>query len=501
MSTLTYPVRVDASLEPQLNRWLWLVKWLLVLPHYVVLAFLWLAFAVLSVVAFVAIAITGRYPRQIFDFNVGVLRWSWRVAYYAYGALGTDRYPPFTLAEVPDYPAHLEVPYPEHLSRGLVLVKWWLLAIPHYLVVGIFVGGGIYAAKEATAAQQTPWIWGGGLIGLLVLVAAVVLLFTGRYPRSIFDLVLGLNRWVLRVATYAGLMTDEYPPFRLDMGPDDPGSRRLAMSAPVSPSEAPPAPSPASGSPAPASTGQPPHAPPPASGPSGTWSAGRVVAMVLGCLVFLLGGGLVAGGVTLAVAQGTVKDGTGFYMSGEQSFQTATHAIQSGNLETKIADGAQFVPDRLLGDTKLTITPLDGKAIFVGIGHTKQVQAYLAGVAHTTVVDFSTSAGRGGEPVYRDTSGAAPATAPAEAVPWVAEASGRGTQDVVWSLKDGDWTVLVMNADGSAHVAVDVSAGAQFPAIGWAIAILLSLGGLLLILAAVFIVGALRAGNVKGERP
>jgi hypothetical protein len=122
-------------------------------------------------------------------------------------------------------------------------------------------------------------------------------------------------------------------------------------------------------------------------------------------------------------------------------------------------------------------------------------------VAHTTVVDFSTSAGRGGEPVYRDTSGAAPATAPAEAVPWVAESSGRGTQDVVWSLKDGDWTVLVMNADGSAHVAVDVSAGAQFPAIGWAIAILLSLGGLLLILAAVFIVGALRAGNVKGERP
>jgi len=224
-----YPLRLTGELSPRLSRWLWLVKWLLAIPHFIVLFLLWIAFAVVSVVAFFAILFTTRYPRRLFDFNVGVVRWSWRVGFYSCSALGTDRYPPFTLEDVSDYPARLEVEYPDSLSRGLVLVKWWLLALPHYLVVAVFTGG----AWGAWAGTDTQWIWGsGGLIGLLVLFAGVMLLFTGRYPKSLYDFVLGMNRWVFRVVAYAALMTDAYPPFRLDMGGNEPPTGTAPATAP-----------------------------------------------------------------------------------------------------------------------------------------------------------------------------------------------------------------------------------------------------------------------------
>jgi hypothetical protein len=153
------------------------------------------------IISLFAILFTTKYPPSLFDFNVGVLRWTWRVGFYGYLALGTDKYPPFTLNSV-DYPADLHIEYPEKLSPGLALVKWWLLAIPHYIVISFFQGG---------AGPRN-----GGLIFILAVFAGVVLLFKGRYPRDIFNLVMGMNRWCVRVGAYAALMTDKYPPFRID---------------------------------------------------------------------------------------------------------------------------------------------------------------------------------------------------------------------------------------------------------------------------------------------
>lgn len=215
-SALT-PVRLTGTKDANLSRWLWLVKWLLALPHLLILVILWAVLAVVTVIAFCAILVTGHYPRGMFDLAVGILRWTWRVQFYATNALGSDRYPPFTLGEA-DYPADLRITYPGRLSRGLLLVKSWLLAFPHLLIVAVLVG----TWRWDIGGDAGGSIVVGGLIGALTLAAGIVLLVTGRYPPALFDLIVGLNRWVYRVSAYVLLMTDHYPPFRLDPGPTEP---------------------------------------------------------------------------------------------------------------------------------------------------------------------------------------------------------------------------------------------------------------------------------------
>jgi hypothetical protein len=471
----SYPARVRGELQPELSRWLWVVKWLLAIPHFLILALLWIAFFGVSVIAFFAILFTGRYPRSLFDFNVGVLRWSWRVAFYTYGALGTDRYPPFTLAPDPSYPASLDVDYPERLSRGLVLVKWWLLAIPHYLVVALFLGNYV-----AWGAARSGWGFAAsvGLIGLFVLFAAVVLLFRGGYPGSIFDLVLGLDRWVIRVVAYAGLMTDHYPPFRLDQGPDEPVAHdatvgeQLAMEAEGLPT--------AAAAPAPGAV----------SGAS-RWTVGRVILVVLGSIGALVGAGLLAAGIAAIVVDQTQRDEQGFLMSPSETFRSPGYAVVSQSARVNFG-GQEWVARRILGTVKIESESV--RPIFLGIGREADVDSYLGNVTRSVVKEINR------KPRYDEQPGGVPSAPPARQRFWVASASGAGKQALTWDPKSGNWVAVLMNANGSAGVEADVRIGAELdPLLGVGIGIAVA-GGLLLLLGALAIaLGASRAARGGAE--
>ena len=482
-----YPVRVDAELDPKLSRGLWLVKWLLLLPHYIVLAFLWLAFTVLSICAFFAILVTGRYPRALFDFNVGVLRWTWRVHYYGYFALGTDRYPPFTLADVPDYPARLDVPYPARLSRGLVLVKWWLLALPHYLVLAVFIGGGIWLGTRGNSDGAWDDGWAvGGLVALLVFIAGVVLLFTGRYPRPVYDFVLGMDRWAFRVAAYAALMTDEYPPFRLDLGGTDPGS------VPSGPRPV----TPAGVGAAPGSAAVPSH-------PHGRWSAGRVIMVVVGAVLLVTSTGFLIGGGAALWADRTQRD-DGFVWSGTAEFDSSRYALVSGDIVLDTA-GADWGTDEVLGTARIEVTATDpGTEIFVGVARSGDVDAYLGGVGHHRVDGFGPlwDGPWMGPRMMQGFGGGRPGTLPADTDIWETSSSGEGTQVVDWRPADGSWTVVVMRADGRPGVAVEAQVGATAPGLGALGAGLLAVGAFLAVVGALLVVVAVRrAQRGPGELP
>jgi hypothetical protein len=476
MPAEAYPVRVEASLDPRLSRWLWLVKWFLAIPHYIVLAFLWVTFVFLSIAAFFAILFTGSYPRSIFEFNVGVLRWTWRVQYYTYGALGTDRYPPFTLAEVPGYPAHLEIEYPARLSRGLVLVKWWLLAIPQYIIAGLFAGGGTWAAWRL-GSQNANWA-GGGLIGILVLVAAIMLAVTGRYPQPIFDFVLGMNRWVLRVAAYAALMTDKYPPFRLDMGGSEPDGRLSVLPpGPGGSTVSPPSPRGEEDQTGPQAQALVPPLPAAATG----WTPGRIVSVVIGSVLALASVGLITGGAGLLWA-GQTQRHNGYLTSATTTYSTSGYALATAAIGLH-SDGWDWV-GTVVGKVRIRVTaPDQTRPVFVGIAPTTAAASYLSGVRYTTVTSLD---GNGSAAVSHP--GTAPSATPQAARIWTAQASGTGTQTLTWTARSGDWMIVVMNRDAAAGVTVRADAGATIPVLPWIVAgllaagILLAAGSVLLIL-------------------
>ena len=184
-----YPLRFDVEYPEELSRWLIFVKWLLVIPQFIILWALGIAAGVIGFIAFFAILFTKPYPQGLFGFVVNVGRWNANVS--AYIGLLRDEYPPFSW-EPGQYPVTYEVDYPEELSRWLPLVKW-LLAIPHFII-----------------------LWALGIAWLVtVVIAWFAILFTKRFPRGLFDFIVGYRRWEYRVNAYVYLLRDEYPPFSL----------------------------------------------------------------------------------------------------------------------------------------------------------------------------------------------------------------------------------------------------------------------------------------------
>ncbi len=184
-----YALRYDVEYPEGLSRWLIFVKWLLAIPHFMILYALGIASGVITFIAFFAILFTKRYPRGLFDFVVNVNRWNANVS--GYTGLFRDEYPPFSW-EPGRYAVTYEVDYPEELNRWLPLIKW-LLAIPHVIVLYLLFIGAFVA-----------WV-----------IAWFAILFTGRFPRGLFDFIVGVLRWQYRVNAYTGLLRDEYPPFSL----------------------------------------------------------------------------------------------------------------------------------------------------------------------------------------------------------------------------------------------------------------------------------------------
>jgi hypothetical protein len=221
MSSNVFPLTYEIQRQEEYNRWLPLVKWLLVIPNIFVLAFVLIGAILALIGAFFAVLFTGRFPRGIFDFLVGTGRWMARVG--AYLCLLTDRYPPFTTAVTPEDTVVYDVAYPEEgVDRWRPLVHW-ILIFPYHIIAGIL----------------------GYLVGLVALISLFTILFTKKIPPGLFDMALNGIRWQARSNVYGAFMATRYPPFEWD--PPQPGASVQASPA------------------APAVEPQPPAAPPPST--------------------------------------------------------------------------------------------------------------------------------------------------------------------------------------------------------------------------------------------
>jgi len=265
MTPHTYPIDIRADYSEHSSRgWaaltIVLVKLLALIPHFFVLIFLGIAQFFVALVAQVAVVVNGEYPQGMFDFVTGVLRWSTRVTAFVLSL--NDRYPPFTLQPVDDYPVDVVAERPAQSSRVYALFT----VIVQVVFIAAMIALAVHFARQGDGSVSTENSYnyasnaGTGLLlrqiaalphlivlfvlGIATFVVWVivqwVILFTGRFPSGMFGFVAGYVRWQTRVSGYALGLTDCYPPFNLTA----PGSgpQPVIPSSPLPPAPLPPAP-------------------------------------------------------------------------------------------------------------------------------------------------------------------------------------------------------------------------------------------------------------------
>jgi hypothetical protein len=213
----------------------------------------------------------------------------------------------------------------------------------------------------------------------------------------------------------------------------------------------------------------------------GSGKAGKVIGLVALALVAAVGVVALAGGGALLWVDSAKTDSQGFYRSAPHQFETSGRALVTNDLDLDSGVGSFMLGSGHLGEIQLTSTSNDpAKELFVGIAPEQDVAAYLSGVQIDEVSDVELDPFRAS---YTPRAGEAVPTPPGDVSIWAASASGAGSQTLVWPAEEGDWSVVVMNADGSPSVDADIAAAATAPFI-FRVGLGLLVGGAVIVLAA-----------------
>ena len=218
----------------------------------------------------------------------------------------------------------------------------------------------------------------------------------------------------------------------------------------------------------------------------------KIVAIVIGAFLVLIGLAMFLPGLFLLGAYGVMKDDSGFVQTSTRAVSTDGYALVSPSVELNIGPNDwNWVPTGGKLAVRIVAAGTAGKDVFVGIGPADKVAEYLDGVGYDEISDYGWGSSDVG---YLHIDGANPASPPGGQTFWVASSQGPGEQDLRWDIADGDWAVVIMNADGSAPVNATMSLGARF-------GILVTIGIVVTVLGFIFLAGGIVLIIFGARRP